>query len=192
MEAPKVILTKLLEQHEAQEYKLPVLKPPLDFIGSFIHQVFNWIGSLFQFPALGDLRIFSLNVFTLIAYALFFGLVGVLIWGLYKALRPGYLNSPNAFGSLEPDITPLDEIETLSTFINLAIVEKDFARAARLRWRLFLLRRKLPDSKTLLEIFPEPSANTLYYSLMFRQEHSTGTHYESFDRWVSEREIRLG
>lgn len=190
MGAPKVILNRILVQHHAQGYALPILKPPFDSVGNALRQFFDWLANLFHFRILDDLKSLPFHVFTLVAYGLLIALAAVFIWVIYLALNKTNAKPPLVESrALQP--SRLDEAETLLDLIRDSLSHGDFACAARWRWRLFLVRRKIPLSRTLVEVFPTCPDNIFHYSLMFRSDGSTGTRYEEFDRWVSVREASL-
>ena len=187
MEAHKIILDRILERHNAHGYKLPVLRPPLNSVAKGIQEFFNWLGNLFKFPFFEDLKLPAFNLNTLLAYVLLIGLGLMLVWAIYRALQ-------NRNGRSTPAVStvfggaPGNEVEGLFEMISESLASSDFARAARWRWRLFLLRKTIPSCRTPLEAFPLSSENISYYSLMFREGKSTESLYEHFDRWIADKE----
>jgi hypothetical protein len=191
MEDPKIILHRLLQLQHAEAYRLPVLKPPLDPLSKAIQQFLDWLGSFLRFPILGDLKALSFNLVKLSAYCLVIGLGLLLVRALYEAFTEGKRGPIEVESSVLP-ASAGEEIEGLRRLIRESLKLKDFARAARWRWRLFLLRTKLPTCRTPYETFPGAAENSAYYALMFRAETPKASDFEHFVRWIADQEIRFG
>lgn len=76
-------------------------------------------------------------------------LVGYVAYVLYQKLRSAKSRHESALGTLDP----FDAEGRVLADLESALQEKQFNRAARLRWRIFLLRANRPSQTTPQEFF---------------------------------------
>jgi hypothetical protein len=134
---------------------------------SFIEKLIHWLQSLFPKPksaadgfSLEMLR----NIAILFAALALLAVIAVLaIWIFRNFGRAKALETPS--GPRNP--FPRDAEGRLIKQIELAITENAWSRAARLRWRLFLLRRGLSPAQTPHEILHKAADTEPQYRAMF-------------------------
>jgi hypothetical protein len=172
-------LERLLEAREASANELPNLVPPehplkplWKKLADWAERFFDWLGWSYRTPEVPESLVRSLPYVLGGLFAL-----GVLL-ALYATFRD-FKARPRQ--PRRADAPAVDD-ESLSVQLAQARDAGDFARAARLRWKLFLRRRREPAARTPQELLPEqPSFVTNQYRLMFGAEARPADRFGDLD-----------
>lgn len=179
---PNALLNDLLREHRASEFVLPNLAKEKGWFEEQFQKWVDWINSLFHFGSFHldlnyDRTWYILKIIFAVALTL---LVLYLVYRLYRATSQKEDWRPTETSD-QADNSFRGEKEFFETQIDAALRTGHFARAARLRWKLFLVRTAQPDSQTPLEHFRAPDSVEPAYRLMFHlaaEEAATG-----YARW---------
>jgi hypothetical protein len=172
-------LERLLKAREASENALPYLVPPehplkpvWKKLADWAEQFFDWLGWKSRPPEVPEslVRLLPYLLGGLFALGIFLALYAT--FRAFKA-RPRQPRRADA---------PAVDDESLSVQLAQARDAGDFARAARLRWKIFLRRRREPAARTPQELLPEqPSFVTRQYRLMFGVEAQPADRFGDLD-----------
>lgn len=180
---PPESLKKILVQQGATNLPLPILKEPVSPFSEWLDKLIDWVMSFFpkSLPGLG------LDPASILkAFAIAVVVVGLFALVYYVAERKYRRASvPTAEGV--PQELP---VETLELKMREAVEQGDYSLAARFRWRLFLLRRGFPQSRTPREVFPHSQEWLPHYRLMFCPAGEGPEAFERFRRWTEVEERR--
>lgn len=161
--APPEVLDRLLDASGADRFELPPLAAPKEESAGALQKFIDWIMSFF--PNRGPSA--PGNWF------------GMLLWGIailgalmiviaiastiYNALKKAKQRADDAKFGLRHGASDLPPKERLLTMLEEALKAGRTAEAARIRWKLFLVRKSLPGSVTP----GETEGFGRYYPLMF-------------------------
>lgn len=114
----------------------------------WIRDVWDWL--LKRFAPEFDQPENAINFFKYLGYALILVVIILLCWAAYRWLKRQELPQ---YGRLRaPRRMSEDSRQYLETALGLALAQKSYALAARLRWRLYLLRTGRPAGRTQAEL----------------------------------------
>jgi hypothetical protein len=184
-------LHRLLDQHHADSFQLPPLQTEKSRLAELLDRFWSWVQSQFSSgPAENFQFIFVLAKWVAVfaALCLILLVLALLVRGLMWVVRyfrrshdQARLSRPGLHRDAERSWE-----QTLQKQIDDARKKRDFARAARLRWRLYLIQRSLPDGCTPIERLGAPAVTV--YELMFGSSPSGGAveAYDAFERILAQ------
>lgn len=154
------LLARLLESHGAKEARLPQLEKEPWWLEEQFRELAEWLrnllsrdsrepsalGSLLEaiLPFLGQLLIITVAIIVIIV---------AFFW-----LKAAFSSSVGEATALSPAADGSSAQDLLRAHIERALREADFARAMRLRWKLFLADCGFPGALTLREYTYQPGS----------------------------------
>lgn len=190
----ELILEELFRQHDADSYTLPPQKSGVEDWLEWLH---NWLE---QFRPERQSELPDLTEFLLAAaYTLGFVIVAFLTCYLAISLYRRYGARPTGVDRDPSAAPPQPTVEELVRAVAQALGEGDIARAARLRWKLFLQRSGRPPHLTPLEYTSAAPADTKaaglleqalwqVYRLMFAEGGEPKKLFDQMDQSLSRAE----
>ena len=181
---PPDSLQKILIQQGASNLPLPPLKEAPAPLNSLVSDLMQWIAKWLPttMPSLGaDPRVL-LQAFALALVAA--GIAALVFYCAQRRNRSSEAKPENAVRELP--------VEALELKMREALEKGDYAQAARFRWRLLLLRRGFPQSRTPREVFPESVEWMPHYRLMFCPSADAQGDFDRFHQWAERNEENKG
>ena len=178
-------LESILSNQGATQWRLPRLKADKNVLEEWMSKLQDWLGSHFKLPKSNFDFPLTFDQFQKVLYGLVLVLFIVLLYWFVRQIwlsRGMTLVEPMA-GDRLGNVENLEEGYVAA--IKHALANHQLGLAARLRWKLFLLRKGAGSSLTPIEFFqgrfPETFPSLACYQLMFRESSAESQTFESMD-----------
>lgn len=204
VESGERIVHEILARDGSQGSELPILKisePDLGWLEQTIKSLIKTVQDLMRrfFPESASLS--PMDIEKIVKFVMWTGAIaisGLLVYFLFRLFsRAEKSGAAMSAPSLPRDALPVDRT---ALELQAALARGDFARAARLRWRLFLHRSQQPTATTPRE-FARDSKNaaaisrigeTTIYAIMFGAAAPDAAAYASWSIVLDEIELPRG
>lgn len=178
-------LETILSNQGATQWRLPRLKADKNVMEEWLAKLQDWLASHFKLPKSNFDFPLTFDQFQKVLYGLVIVLFIVLLYWFIRQiwLSRGMTLVEPVGGDHLGNVENLEEAYV--TAIKHALANHQLGLAARLRWKLFLLRQGAGSSLTPLEFFhgrfPETFPSLACYQLMFRETSAEGQTFETMD-----------
>lgn len=191
-ESRLVLLQEILERHRTQEYTLPRLERDAWWFEDELKSAVEWLLSYVRGKN-ADSRLveaFFDNASNILALIL----IATILIVLFYAVRAWFRAAGASYGRIgEQDAFVVSDLGRLEKMLDAAKSSGDWARAMRLRWRMFLFIKDLPAGLTLREFYRSSSVPPFcdildLYRAMFVKGCADAGPYQRFDLELKELE----
>jgi hypothetical protein len=167
--AQKNLLDQLLSQNEGSTSALPPLVEDKNSIAEFFEHLKDMIDRFLR-SIFGDAK--GADLSGVIRPLIFLVVAVLVIWlviVLYHAGRRRIFGAGAVTIKDGPQTQGLSRVADLGEALNKALSQGNLALAARLRWKIFLLRTKRNENATPYEVVSGEAGVADWYRLMFKE-----------------------